>query len=152
MNLLHTMAAIALISVSNIVLAQSSHKNEPPERFTPPPSLPAAPPVPDETVADAADTPLSIPVTTDQAAAETAERERLNREQAEFAKRQNAENEAARAAYEKALRDREQTIARQQADHQAELDRLAREHAEAMVRWEADVAACKKGDISRCGT
>jgi hypothetical protein len=152
MNFLRTMAAIALISGSSIALAQSNHKNEPPKRFTPPPSLPAAPPVPDEAASEQPESRLSIPVSTDQAAREIVEREGLNRKQAEFASNQNAENEAARAAYEKALRDREETIARQQANYQAELDRLAREHAEAMARWEADVAACKKGDLSRCGT
>lgn len=104
-----------------------------------------------------ADPPLSIPVTSEQEQRELAERERLNREQAEFGTRQLAENEANRQAYEKALREREATIARQKAEHEAalaavEAERLRREreHEAAMARWRADVEACKKGDKSRC--
>jgi len=150
MKFLCGMAVMALLTCSSITLAQSNHKNEPPRRFTQPPSLPATPPVPDDAETDAAAERLSIPVSTDRAVAEIAERKRLNREQAEFASNQNAENEAARFAYQLALRDREATIARLKTEHQAELHRLAREHAEAMARWEADVDACNKGDLSRC--
>lgn len=101
--------------------------------------------------------PLSVPVTSEQEQREQAERERLNREQAEFGTRQLAENEANRQAYEQALRDREATIARQTAEHEAavaavEAERLRREreHEAAMARWRADVEACRKGDRSRC--
>lgn len=101
--------------------------------------------------------PISIPVTAEQEQRELAERERLNREQAEFGTRQLAENEANRLAYEKALRDREATIARQQAEYEAELaaveaerQRLEREHASRMAQWRADMEACKKGDKSKC--
>lgn len=101
---------------------------------------------------------LSIPVTSEQDRRELAERERLNREQADFGTRQLAENEANRQAFEKALRDREATIARQQAEYEAELAaveaerlRREREHAARMAQWRADVEACKKGDKSKCG-
>lgn len=111
------------------------------------PVAPAAPP------ADI----LSIPVTSEQEQRELAERERLNREQAEFGTRQLAENEANRQAFEQAVRDREATIARQQADYEAkvaavEAERLRRErdHAARMAQWRADVEACKKGDKSKC--
>lgn len=100
---------------------------------------------------------LSVPVTSEQEQRELAERERLNREQAEFGTRQLAENEANRQAFEKALRDREATIARQQAEYEAKVAaveaerlRLEREHAARMAKWRADVEACKKGDRSKC--
>ncbi|MCL4671593.1 MAG: hypothetical protein KJZ64_01360, partial [Sphingomonadaceae bacterium] len=111
------------------------------------PAAPAAPP------ADI----LSVPVTSEQEQRELAERERLNREQAEFGTRQLAENEANRQAFEKALRDREAIIARQQSDYEAQLAaveaerlRREREHAAKMAQWRADVEACKKGDKSKC--
>lgn len=75
------------------------------------------------------------------APAETAEaaRARLNAEQAAAAKKQLDENTAARAAYDQSLRDRDALIAQQKAEYDA-----------AMKKWEADTAACKAGDMSRC--
>jgi fused signal recognition particle receptor len=103
------------------------------------------------------DRPLSIPVTREQELAEIAETKRLNREQAEFAARQIAENAAAKKAFEDATAARETTIARQQAEYQAqvaavEAERVRREraHAAAMEQWRADVAACEAGETSRC--
>ena len=100
---------------------------------------------------------LSIPVTPAQEAAAVAERERLNKEQAQFAAEQLAENEAGRQAYQQELREREATIARQQAEaqaaqqaYEAEVARREAEHEAAMARWRADVAACQAGDVSRC--
>ena len=55
------------------------------------------------------------------------------------AQKQNADNAAAKAAYDQAARDREALIAKQKADYDA-----------AMVKWEADNAACKAGDKSKC--
>lgn len=95
-----------------------------------------------------AQSPASLPVTSAQELAEIATRERLNREQADFGARQVAENNAAKAAFEKATAEREATIAAQQA----EAARKQREYEAAMAKWRADVEACQKGDISRCGT
>lgn len=81
---------------------------------------------------------------------EMAATDTLNRTQAGEATQQNMANTAARQSFEQAQRDREETIARQAADHRAEVERLEREHAAAMTRWEADVAACKAGDRTRC--
>jgi hypothetical protein len=112
-----------------------------------PAAAPAQPPAP----------PVSVPATSEQAQRELAERERLNRQQAEFARNQLAQNEANRRAVEQATREREATIARQKAEHEAALaateaerQRREREHAAAMERWRADVEACQKGDKSRC--
>ena len=94
-----------------------------------------------------AEQPESLPVTSEQALAEIATRERLNREQVAFATKQNAENAAAKAAFEKATAEREATIAAQKA----EAERKQREYEAAMAKWRADVEACQKGEISRCG-
>lgn len=66
-------------------------------------------------------------------------RARLNAEQAAAAKKQNDDNAAAKAAYDQSVRDRETLIAKQKADYDA-----------AMRKWEADTAACKVGDMSKC--
>lgn len=79
--------------------------------------------------------------------AEIAEQERLNREQADFAARQVAENAAAKAAFDKANAEYEATIAAQKA----QVERQEREYQAAMAKWRADVEACKQGDFSRCG-
>jgi hypothetical protein len=93
------------------------------------------------------------------AAAETPEQERarLNREQADFAARQQAENAANQRAFDQAVADREATIARQAAEaaaakaaYDAEVARAAAAHEAEMARWRADVAACEAGNISRC--
>ena len=85
-------------------------------------------------VATAVVAPVAVPTESAEAA-----RARLNAEQAAAAKKQNDENAAAKAAYEQALRDRDALIARQKADYDA-----------AMKKWEADTAACKAGDRTRC--
>ncbi|MCL6251741.1 hypothetical protein M3P36_11905 [Altererythrobacter sp. KTW20L] len=87
-------------------------------------------------------------------------RAKLNREQAEFAARQLAENEASRLdveRYEREMREHEATLARMKAEEAAaqqayedERLRREREHEAAMDRWRADVAACQRGDLSRC--
>lgn len=96
-----------------------------------------------------AELPVSVPVTSAQELAEIATREQLNREQADFAARQVAENNAAKAAFEKATAEREATIAAQHA----EAERKQREYDAAMARWRAEVAdveACNRGETSRC--
>lgn len=100
---------------------------------------------------------LSIPVSAEQEQNEIATRQKLNSEQADFAARQIADNEASRRMVEQAIIDRNATIARQQAEQEAaqqayEAERLRRtqEHDAAMARWRADVAACNAGDFNRC--
>lgn len=87
-------------------------------------------------------------------------RAKLNREQAEFAARQLAENEASRRdveRFEREMREHEATLARMKAEEAAaqqayedERLRREREHEAAMERWRADVAACNAGDTARC--
>lgn len=71
----------------------------------------------------------------------------LNREQGEFAQRQLEENAANQRAYEDAVKAREIEIKRQEEEYA----QRQREYEEAMERWRADVAACKAGDVRRCG-
>jgi hypothetical protein len=90
--------------------------------------------------------PAPPPGPSAQDLAEIAEQERLNREQADFAARQLAENNAAKAAFDKATAEHQATIARQQAEAQ----RNEADYAAAMAKWRADVEACNRGDFSRC--
>jgi hypothetical protein len=81
---------------------------------------------------------------------EMAATDSLNREQLEAAARQIAENSSSREAVERATREREATIARQQAEHRTAVERQQRDHEAAVERWRADVAACEAGDRARC--
>lgn len=63
----------------------------------------------------------------------------LNREQAEFARHQLAQNAANRVAYEEAVKSRADEIQHNQSAYQ-----------DAMTRWRADVAACQAGNVSHC--
>lgn len=74
------------------------------------------------------------------------QRAALNREQADFARRQIEENAANQRAYEDQVKAREIEIASQQD----ETARQQREHEAAMQRWRDDVAACQAGDKRRC--
>lgn len=78
--------------------------------------------------------------------AEIATRERLNREQAEFAARQLADNAAAKAGYERAVAERAAIIAAQAA----EAERAQRAHDAAMAQWREDVAACQRSTTAPC--
>ena len=124
---------------------------------TPQPAARAATSAPAPAPAPPAPAPVAAPATSEQAQRELAERERLNQQQAAFAKQQLNQNAANQRAYEQAQRDRAAAIARQKAEYEAavaatEAERLRREreHAAAMARWQADVEACNKGDKTRC--
>ncbi|PKP88239.1 MAG: hypothetical protein CVT78_02945 [Alphaproteobacteria bacterium HGW-Alphaproteobacteria-17] len=95
---------------------------------------PAPAPVPEPKVS-AEELAATRSLNADQAATAKREIERYEADKKRIADEQAA-NEA---AYRKALADREALI--------AENDRKARE---AMRKWEADVAACKAGDRSKC--
>jgi hypothetical protein len=67
------------------------------------------------------------------------QRAEANAAQAKAAADQNAQNAANQQAYQDALKAREEKIARDKAEYDA-----------AMKKWEADTAACKAGDVSKC--
>lgn len=75
-----------------------------------------------------------------------AQRAALNREQAELARRQVEENIAAQRAYEDAAQAREIRIQAQDREY----SRILAEHRQAMNQWRADLAACERGERSRC--
>lgn len=102
---------------------------------------------PNQSITQAPPEPLvSAPVPSAQELAELAIRERLNREQADFAANQLAQNAAAKAAFDKATAEREAIIASQNA----EAERKQREYEAAMAKWRETVEACEKGDMTRC--
>lgn len=68
----------------------------------------------------------------------------LNREQAELARKQMAENAASQEAHDAG-------VARE-AVFEAEKARLAKQHEQAMANWQAEADACKAGDRKRCGS
>lgn len=90
-----------------------------------------------------------VEATYGQASPEAA-RAALNRQQAQDAQRQLADNAASRSASEAAALAREDQIRSDQAAWEAEKSRLAMDHAAAMDQWRADVAACRSGDRTRC--
>lgn len=86
--------------------------------------------------------------------AEVLEQQDANREMAEFAARQVAENEAGIAADARARAEYEAELARVEAETrriEAEAARKAAEYERKMAAWRAAVAACQGGDESSCG-
>lgn len=111
--------------------------------------LGSAPAVAFQTTADeppAADTPAPDGTT----AEERAHTARLNAEQAAKAKAEMAAYQQAVSAVEQQIAHDQQQFAEMTAAYEAEKARLAAMSAEERLAWEADVAACKAGDTSRC--
>ncbi|MBN8841864.1 MAG: hypothetical protein J0H88_01350 [Sphingomonadales bacterium] len=88
---------------------------------------------------------------------ERANTARLNAEQQAKAKAENDAYNAQLAAAQQAEASAQATYAQEQAAfaektaaYEAEKARLAAMSAEERVKWEADVAACKAGETSRC--
>ena len=90
-------------------------------------------------------------------AEERANTARLNAEQQAKAKAETDAYDAdvaamaqAEAAAQATYAQEQASFAEQTAAYEAEKARLATMSAEERVKWEADVAACKAGDTSRC--
>jgi hypothetical protein len=91
-------------------------------------------------------------------------RQKVNQDQANFARNQLAQNAANQAAYERQLAEVDAAKAKIAADDaaarsayeaesarvEAEGARIRADHAAAMAKWEADVAACNAGNYRRC--
>jgi len=90
------------------------------------------------------------PAPTYAAGSPEAARAALNRQQADDARRQLAENAASQQAFNDAQAAREAQIASDQAGYEAQKARLAAEYDAAMAQWREDVAACRAGDRARC--
>lgn len=81
---------------------------------------------------------------------ERASTARLNAEQAARARADNTTYEQeVSAAKQQVAHDQEQ-FAEETAAYEAEKARVAAMSAEERMKWEADVAACKAGDATRC--
>lgn len=92
------------------------------------------------------------------------QRRELNLEQARFAQEQLRQDAEAKAEYQAKLKAVEEAKAKIAADqaaakaayeaalakNKAEAERITSEHDATVAKWKADVAACEKGDRSRC--
>ncbi len=75
---------------------------------------------------------------------------RLNAEQASRSRADNTTYEQeVSAAQQQVAHDQEQFV-EETAAYEAEKARVAAMSAEERIKWEADVAACKAGDMTRC--
>ncbi|MCB5424175.1 hypothetical protein H0274_02790 [Altererythrobacter sp. CC-YST694] len=90
---------------------------------------------------------------------EVAQRKAANEQQAQFAAGQLKANADSQAEYERGLKAVEEAKvkiaadeAAAQAAYEAEKSKREQEYQAAMAKWRDDVEACKKGDVSRCGT
>ncbi len=83
-------------------------------------------------------------------AEERANTARLNAEQQAKAKAESDTYAAQVAAAQQAEASAQATFAQETASYEAEKARVAAMSAEERIKWEADVAACKAGDTTRC--
>lgn len=83
-------------------------------------------------------------------AEERANTARLNAEQLAKAKAETDAYNAQVAAREQAIAAEQTDYAQKTEAYEAEKARVAAMSAEERMKWEADVAACKAGDTSRC--
>jgi len=75
---------------------------------------------------------------------------RLNAEQAARAKADNTTYSQEVSAAEQQVAHDQQVFTEETATYEAEKARVAAMSAEERIKWEADVAACKAGDTTRC--
>lgn len=83
-------------------------------------------------------------------AEERANTARLNAEQRAKAEAEQAAYDAQVAAAAQQVANSQAEFAEETAIYEAEKARVAAMSAEERMQWEADVVACKAGDISRC--
>lgn len=75
---------------------------------------------------------------------------RLNAEQAARARADNVTYEQEVSAAAQQVAHDQSEFVEETAAYEAEKARVAAMSAEARMKWEADAAACKAGDVSRC--
>ena len=81
---------------------------------------------------------------------ERANTARLNAEQASRAKSDNTTYQQEVSAAQQQVAHDQQVFSEETAVYEAEKARVAAMSAEERMKWEADVAACKAGDTTRC--
>lgn len=87
--------------------------------------------------------------------AEVLQRKAANDAQVQAAHAQLEQNAANKVAHDQAQQEYEAQLARieqQKADNAARQGQAERDHAAAMDKWKADVAACQAGHRDRCAT
>ncbi len=94
-------------------------------------------------------TPVASPVAAPVEAPDQ-QQQAANAAQAKAAQDQVAANAAAQLAYQEAVKARDEKIARDKAEYEAKIASDKAAHDAIMQKWQADVAACKAGDVSRC--
>jgi hypothetical protein len=80
--------------------------------------------------------------------------EALNAEVHNKLKAVDARNAATKAAYDKAMADYNAAVAQHSAEvarRDAAAAKVQADYQKSMNAWKADVAACKAGDVARCG-
>ena len=75
---------------------------------------------------------------------------RLNAEQAKRARQDNVTYEQEVSAAQQQVAHDQTVFAEETAAYEAEKARVAAMSAEERMKWEADAAACKGGDLTRC--
>ncbi|WP_293646038.1 hypothetical protein [Sphingopyxis sp. RIFCSPHIGHO2_12_FULL_65_19] len=83
-------------------------------------------------------------------AEERANTARLNAEQAARARADNTTYQQEVSAAQQQVAHDQRQFAEETAAYEAEKARVAAMSAEERIKWEADVAACKAGDTTRC--
>jgi hypothetical protein len=90
------------------------------------------------------------PVKDGTTAEERSNTARLNAEQAARAKADNTTYQQEVSAAEQQVAHDQQVFSEETAVYEAEKARVAAMSADERMKWEADVAACKAGDTTRC--
>ena len=94
--------------------------------------------------------PAAKPVKDGTTAEERASTARLNAEQAARARADNTTYAQEVSAAQQQVAHDQQVFVDETAAYEAEKARVAAMSAEERIKWEADVAACKAGDKTRC--
>lgn len=95
-------------------------------------------------------TPAAKPVKDGTTPEERSNTARLNAEQASRAKSDNTTYAQEVSAAQQQVAHDQQVFTDETATYEAEKARVAAMSAEERMQWEADVAACKAGDTTRC--
>lgn len=95
-------------------------------------------------------TPAAKPANDGTTPEERANTARLNAEQASRAKAENTTYQQEVSAAQQQVAHDQTVFTEETAAYEAEKARIAAMSAEERMKWEADVAACKAGDTTRC--
>lgn len=129
-----TAATIALLGAGQAIAFQ-----------TPADATPAAKVVPAEKL-----TPAETKAPRGTKPEEISNTARLNAEQAKRARQDNVTYEQEVSAAQQQVAHDQTTFAEETAVYEAEKARVAAMSAAERMKWEADAAACKAGDLTRC--